>query len=205
MISGKPILIFSNKQDVSGAKSIDDLIISMGLRSSEFLQGFNSTSIRPDAASSDSFSDSNIDNGISWLINTTKDKFSVLDSRVKADLQQKEIEEKKKRLERERRVLRNKIASAFFSQIDPSLLPQDVSANPEDVFSSDEGESFLAGEIGADVLSGEGQTAALLVGYQRLALQMIGALYAPINKKKTPMTWTEIIEMLTEIRLELGL
>ena len=45
----------------------------------------------------------------------------------------------------------------------------------------------------------------MLVGFQRLAMQIIGALKSPINKKKTPMEWNEINEILYELRLELGL
>ena len=44
-----------------------------------------------------------------------------------------------------------------------------------------------------------------LVGYQRLAMQIIGALKAPINKKKEPMGWNEIKILLVELWLELGL
>ena len=36
-------------------------------------------------------------------------------------------------------------------------------------------------------------------------MQIIGALKSPINKKKTPMEWDEINEILYELRLELGL
>ena len=36
-------------------------------------------------------------------------------------------------------------------------------------------------------------------------MQIIGALKSPINKKKTPMEWNEITEILYELRLELGL
>ena len=44
-----------------------------------------------------------------------------------------------------------------------------------------------------------------LVGYQRLAMQIIGALKSPINKKKVPMTWIEIKALVIELRSELGL
>lgn len=44
-----------------------------------------------------------------------------------------------------------------------------------------------------------------LLGYQRLALQMIGAFNSPISKKKLPMTWDEITSLINEIREELGL
>ena len=50
-----------------------------------------------------------------------------------------------KRLERERKVLRNKIALAFKEQIEPSLLPENLpSVNPEDTFTETEGERLFA-------------------------------------------------------------
>ena len=36
-------------------------------------------------------------------------------------------------------------------------------------------------------------------------MQIVGALKAPINKKKIPMSWIEIKKLIIEIRLELGL
>ena len=44
-----------------------------------------------------------------------------------------------------------------------------------------------------------------MVGYQRLALQIIGSLKVPISKKKEPMTWSEIHDLIIDIRNELGL
>jgi hypothetical protein len=44
-----------------------------------------------------------------------------------------------------------------------------------------------------------------LVGYQRLSMQIIGALKSPINKKKLPMPWVDIKTLILELRSELGL
>lgn len=44
-----------------------------------------------------------------------------------------------------------------------------------------------------------------LVGYQRLSMQIIGALKSPINKKKPPMSWLDIKGLILELRSELGL
>ena len=44
-----------------------------------------------------------------------------------------------------------------------------------------------------------------LIGYQRLSIQIVGALNSPISKKKIPMTWPEIKSLVLELRKELGL
>eukprot|EP01035_Chromulina_nebulosa_P021280 gene21280-27573_t len=44
-----------------------------------------------------------------------------------------------------------------------------------------------------------------LVGYQRLALQIIGSFKSPVSKKKTPMSWDDILTLIMELRNELGL
>ena len=44
-----------------------------------------------------------------------------------------------------------------------------------------------------------------LIGYQRLAMQIIGTLKVPINKKKVSMSWPEIKDLIIELRAELGL
>jgi len=87
-------------------------------------------------------------------------------------------------------------------------LPPDIEkASPDDVYDEVEGLKFLADEIGqpVDDLPTDAKATAQLVGFQRLALQMIGALNSPISKKKTPMSWEEIKHMIVELRGELGL
>ena len=43
------------------------------------------------------------------------------------------------------------------------------------------------------------------VGYQRLALQIVGSLKVPISKKKEPMSWEGILALVLDIRTEVGL
>ena len=69
------------------------------------------------------------------------------------------------------------------------------------------GLNFLAAEIGEDTtgLPQIGRDIAAGVGYQRLALQLLGALKAPIKKGKEPMSWEEIHTLVMDLRSELGL
>lgn len=151
--------------------------------------------------------DPRIDSGIEWLLNTVIQEFPSLNDRVCSDTKKKSQEEAAKRVARERKVLRNKIMSAFPQLVDPSLLPEDMSMVPEDTFSEDEGLSFLASEIGEDVssLPDIGRKVAAMVGYQRLALQIIGTLKAPVSKKKEPIAWEGIEALIQDIRKELKL
>jgi hypothetical protein len=117
-------------------------------------------------------------------------------------------DEAKKRIEKERKVLRNKIACAFPHLVSKSPIGDLVLPDaPEDVFTLEEGLAFLAGEIGEDTeaLPPIALEIAALIGYQRLALQLVGALKAPISKKKAPLSWDEIKALIIELREELGL
>lgn len=69
------------------------------------------------------------------------------------------------------------------------------------------GIAFISGEIGSDVENLDEAAIEIigLVGYQRLAMQIIGALNSPINKKKTPLSWIEIKSLIVDLRVELGL
>jgi len=135
--------------------------------------------------------------------------YEELHKRVSADTKEKAVQEAKKRLARERKVLRNKMASAFFENIEESLRPDGVeAAGVEDIYEKDEGIKFLIDEIGlesVDLLSTEALEVLELIGFQRLAIQIVGALFSPISKKKVPMSWIDIKLMVSELRLELGL
>jgi len=218
-LRGKPLLIFANKQDVSGAKSAatwqdvlpipedyqDQLFIAecsaMPLPSSEGEQKGADEVSRPDP---------NIEAGIELLCRTIIEQYAALQQRVATDSAEKAKQEARKRLERERKVLRSKIAAAFFEQLSPELVAaQQIEADPSNIFDEGEGLTFLVAEIGhegeADTLPAIAKQIAALVGYQRLALQIIGALKAPISKKKTPMSWEEILSLVEELRQELQL
>ena len=77
-----------------------------------------------------------------------------------------------------------------------------------DAFDSETGELFLTHEIGLEGrvdLPPEATNVAKLVGYQKLALMMIGGMVVPIGKKKRRWTWTEVKTYVYEIRSELSL
>jgi hypothetical protein len=86
----------------------------------------------------------------------------------------------------------------------PENLPE---AGAEDTYTRAEAIDFIAGEIAVPVpdLDPAAVEIVAMVGYQRLAMQIVGALKAPINKKKVAMEWHEIRAMIVELRLELGL
>ena len=71
-----------------------------------------------------------------------------------------------------------------------------------------QGLTFLAAEIGETGASTLPEIATIIaeaVGYQKLALQMIGAMHCPISRKKVALGWEAIRELIDDIRSELGL
>ena len=205
-LAGKPLLVLANKQDVAGAQSGKQIFDSLKLSSFQKASVAECMSIPLGGGEDPTAMDPRIESALESLLDTIQTNFEVLDQRVSADTKRKAEDESKKRLERERKVLRNKIACAFPDQVDPAFRPE-APSNPEDSFTKEEGETFLASEIGEDV-AGMSETAkqiATLIGYQRLALQLVGALKAPISKKKVAMSWEEIRDLVLELRSEIGL
>lgn len=215
-LRGKPLLIFANKQDKEGARSAatwqDVLPIPEDFQDQLFIAESTAMSSQAAEQSDDEVfkPDPNIEAGIELLCRTILDQYTTLQQRVSTDSAEKAKQEARKRLERERKVLRSKIAAAFFEHLSPELVAaQQIQADPSNIFDVVEGLAFLAAEIGyegePDTLPAIAQQIASSVGYQRLALQIIGALKAPISKKKTPMSWEEILALVMELRVELQL
>ncbi len=207
-LKGKPLLILANKQDLPNAKSPTSwqtlLPIPFDYHGQLFVQGcsayipedFDPLTYQPDP---------NIEAAVDRICQAVLENYEVLNGRVKRDSAIKAQEEARKRIEKERRVLRNKMATAFIEQISPDYITENhIEPDKNNIFDVEEGVNFLVGEIGEEL--GEiGSKVAAMVGYQRLALQIVGALKAPISKKKTPMTWNEIYVLISELRDELGL
>lgn len=204
-LMGKPLAVLANKMDVSGAMSVDSISSVLGLDGLGRAFGSVGVSIVPEG--DEPTVDVGVESGVEWLLETVQSRYDDLHLRVVNDTKDKAKQEAIKRLEKERKVLRNKIASAFPSEVSPDMLPSGVSSSGEDVFTKEEGEQFLAGEIGEEVaaLSPIALQIAACVGYQRLALQIVGALKVPISKKKEPMNWDDILSLVLELRSELGL
>jgi hypothetical protein len=139
------------------------------------------------------------------LLKQVQDQYDTLNTRVEKDSIVKAELEAKKRREKERKILRNKILCAFPDKVNKEFVTEDTPKEPEDVFSVEDGETFLAAEIGVDKLPPIGVDVAAMIGYQKLALQMVGAFICPISKKKKAMSWDECKALVVELRSELGL
>ena len=74
-----------------------------------------------------------------------------------------------------------------------------------DVFSKEDGEEFLAQELGfmkVEELPTEGAGVAELCGYQKVALMLVAGMVAPVSKKKRKWSWSEVGEYLKGCRTE---
>jgi small GTP-binding protein len=167
-LSKKPLLILANKQDKEGSISAEELSTLLHFQdqnvsyancssflsrteSSPFLklevENTNNSEKRPSTpriSATEHTVDPRFESALELFLKEIENNFICLDARVKNDIENKKNEEGKKRLERERKVLKNKIAVAFKEQIDPSLFPSDLpSANPDDTYSETEGTYFF--------------------------------------------------------------
>jgi ADP-ribosylation factor-like protein 13B len=212
-VTGKPLLVLVNKQDVASAttaSAFQNLVEDnySTLLDNGFVVFKNCSSFVPPEVSEDFQPDSRIEEALSYLLDSVLQQFDRLNERVGIDSKAKGEEEVRKRVAKERKVLKNKIASAFIAQIDADYIKEhDIEAEPENVFSEEEGLIYLASEIGEDVpgLCDMAKQVAAFVGYQKLALTIIGGLKSPVSKKKTPMVWEDILGMVVELRTELNL
>lgn len=203
----KPILVFLNKQDASEVVSEEDLRASYEMHTYNNLTISKVVSVAHATEESQYSPDPRLDEAVEKLLSAVLAQYDVLNARVAEEIKVKERQAAEARLARERKVLKNKIACAFPSLVDRKLHSAELPDAPEDVFTEEEGRTFLAAEIGVEVASlpAAALTVAAMVGYQRLALQLVGALNAPISKKKSPMSWEEIELLICELRRELGL
>lgn len=205
-LKGKPIVMISNKQDHPESKSkeiIQELYSINALPGCLFAE-VSCTVGGPESTHAGE-ADPRLESSLETLLKTVQVQYDTLNARVEKDTAVKAEIETKKRQEKERRILRNKILCAFPHQVDKNFLTDETPKEPEDVFSVEDGEVFLAAEIGVDKLPPLGVEVAAMIGYQKLALQMIGALICPISKKKKAMSWDECHALVVELRLELGL
>ena len=128
-LAGKPLLVLANKQDVAGAQSGKQIFDSLKLSSFQKASVAECMSIPLGGGEDPTAMDPRIESALESLLDTIQTNFEVLDQRVSADTTRKAEDESKKRLERERKVLRNKIACAFPDQVDPAFRPE-APSNP---------------------------------------------------------------------------
>ena len=208
--AGKPVLILVNKKDKPDTHSANQIRDLMQLHKLPDLVYMitECSSYLPDEYDENFQMDPRIEAAFESILKEVLDKFETLNAKVSQDIKKKAAEEARKRIERERKVLKNKIACAFYDKLSPEVLATvNAEMDPKDIFDEEEGLTFLAAEIGEEVsrLPDIAVSIAALAGYQRLALQIIGALKAPINKKKVAMSWEEIHALIVELRKELEL
>lgn len=161
-LKDKPLLIIANKQDIKGSLTAAQLSAFLDLRAysnSGYViaecVSFSSPSTpdcfapktEPSVAEDvtptplDFIVDRRFENALESFLEIIQEHFSALDTRVIADIAIKKDIEMKKRLQRERKVLKNKIASVFRQKIDSSLLPENLpDLGPDDSFTKEEGD-----------------------------------------------------------------
>ena len=161
----KPLLIIANKQGSEGALTAAQLSSYLDLRAysdsgyviaecasfttkqspthypSACLAEDSNCSI-PILQNVDYMVDRRLETALETFLGIIQDHFTTLDTRVTADVLTRKNAEIKKRFERERKVLKNRIAAAFRDQIDVKLLPENIpDPGPGDFFTKEEGES----------------------------------------------------------------
>ena len=148
----KPVMIIANKQDKEGSLSSSELSKALDLRNllsssvsfiecSSFISK-NGSVFHGESADTpkDCAVDPRFETGLELFLGNIQKDFSKLNQRVVNDIEKRRLEDVQKRIERERKVLKNKIALAFAEQIDPSLLPENLpKANPDDCFGEIDG------------------------------------------------------------------
>ena len=162
-LSEKPILILANKQDKVGAISSLKLSELLDLKNipkknisfvecSSFVsksgpafpkdQNTDLPQTEQFEKKEDSTVDPKLEAGLELFLSIIQKDFVNLNQRVINDIEKRKLEDVQKRLERERKVLKNKIALAFKDQIEPSLLPENLpKSNPEDCFGEIDGKN----------------------------------------------------------------
>jgi small GTP-binding protein len=160
-LQDKPLLIIANKQDIKGALTAAQMSSFLDLRAysnSGYViaecVSFTSPSItdcftpkaEPSATedvtpSPENFLvDRRFENALESFLEIIQEHFSALDTRVISDTAIKKDLVMKKRLQRERKVLKKKISSVFRHKIDISLLPENLpDIGPDDSFTKEEG------------------------------------------------------------------
>ena len=198
-LGGKPLCIVCNKQDVEGAASPADVAALLGVSETKSVVIKGAVS---------NVAHASVETAVEWVLENVQARYEELNGRVEKEVEKRKKEELMRKLARERKVLRNKVASAFPSLVtNADLMPLGFTAEsePEDCFTEEEGNTFLASEVGLEELPPAARQVCALVGQQRLALTIIGGLFSPVSKKKEPMSWNEILELVQGVRDELGI
>lgn len=166
--------------------------------------------------------------GVDWIAARVVARHAELAERVVADMEAQEAKRREAQAKKEANVFRTVLKKAFV------VGEYADEKGPVECFDEHEGLGFFASELGVTpplenggdgtdeaaahaaveraaeagilMLGPEPRELAQLVGYQKLAMQMMGGWFNPINKKKrAPMSWAAIRDYVLERRAEVGL
>jgi len=187
-LSNKPVLLVGNKQDVAGAATGEALRESFGVGAlPNVVVGCFSAK-----ADSETAVDERLEPALESLLGVCKERYEELEQRVAADLASFKQEQEKKKREQKERVLKRVMEKAF---------PE--SGEPVECWDEADGLQALSEEMllsSVDELPPLAKEAAAFCRYQKMVLQMVGAMAVPVSKKTTPLTWEQIMEVLARIK-----
>ena len=187
-LSNKPVLLVGNKQDVAGAATGEALRETFGVGAlPNVVVGCFSAK-----ADSETAVDERLEPALESLLGVCKERYEELEQRVAADLASFKQEQEKKKREQKERVLKRVMEKAF---------PE--SGDPVECWDEADGLQALSEEMllsSVDELPPLAKEAAAFCRYQKMVLQMVGAMAVPVSKKTTPLTWEQIMEVLARIK-----
>jgi hypothetical protein len=196
--------VFCNKSEAKAARDVDEIQSELQISAPP---GGNTrvsaVTLHPQKTASPGTPDPNIDSALEWLFDCIAGDFENIKARLVEDVEKERIREAKEKAEKDRRVLTKSLCKAFGKDVETG-----GEGPVEDVFSVEDGHEFLAQEIGflkAEELVEEGREICEIVGYQKLAMMMVGGMFAPISSKKRKWTWPEIKAHVLEVKAEIGL
>jgi len=200
-LQGKPLLIICNNKEQTSSSTPPRSFYSIQLKMNVTIhpQGFNrmiAARLIPLQQEQQQNTKENVlvdpalEGGLEWLVTTILQNYQDIQNRVTADVAIETIKNTKQQEEKEQRVMRTSICKAFGLE----------GQTKTDAYTKEEGERFLANELGVPQLPLEGATVAKLVGYQKLAMIMIGTMIVPISRKKRKYTWEEVIAYVQGVR-----
>ena len=194
-VDGKPMLVVANKQDLEGARGPEAVSEELGLAGREHTEVLGVTA-HPKRHTTGEV-DERAERGLMWVVDAIKGRYDELRERVVKDEANREAEEFKAKLEREKRV--------FCTILRNKAFPEE--GEPVECMSLEDGLEFIADETGElqEELPPVVEQICRLVNNHKVALTMCGGLKKPVSKKKKKHSWDEIIAYVKERRAEAGL
>jgi len=208
-LEGKPMLVMTNKHDQDGARTLEQVAEALNIPVAHPSgPGSDGALLRTSACvahpkRNGGSRDPRIEAGLDWILKVVVGDFAALDARVAAAKEEAERQRKVAEVERNRRVMVKILKEKAF--------PAD-GEEPVECYSLDDGQEFLAMETNLHDpekpnhgLPDIGAEVARLVGYQKVAMQMCGAMVCPVSKRKVKRTWEEVLAYVKDRREDAGL